>query len=60
MGCVQPKGFKVVQAKGDADVQIAKVPLTISSFKSITLLGEDIYLLVLLLCHVLVTHCNEL
>ena len=44
----QPKCFKVSQAKGDADVQIAKASLTISSFKSITLLGEDIDLLVLL------------
>jgi len=52
MECLQTKGSKVIQAKGDADVQIAKAPVTISSFKYITLLGEDIDLFVLILYHV--------
>ena len=60
MECLQTKGSKVIQAKGDADVQIAKAPVTISSFKSITLLGEDIDLFVLLLYHVWETNCTEL
>ncbi|KAI3379074.1 hypothetical protein SNEBB_002215 [Seison nebaliae] len=50
----------VIQAEGDADVEIAKAAATMSSFKSTTLVGEDTDLLVLLLHHASPSSCTEL
>ena len=44
-------GCRVIHARGDADVDIAKEAVTISSCSSNTLIREDTDLLVLLLCY---------
>jgi len=49
--CLKQKGCHVVQAEGDADVDIVKAAVTMSTFKSTTLIGEDTDLLILLLYH---------
>jgi len=48
---VQKEGCHVIHADGDADVDIVKAAITMSSYKSTTLIGEDTDLLVLLLYH---------
>ena len=48
-GRLENKGCHVVHAEGDEDVDIVKAAITMSSFQSTTLLGEDTDLLVLLL-----------
>ena len=50
----------VLQAKGDADVEIAKAAIKMSAFRTTTLIGEDTDLLVLLLHHVVVSKCSGL
>ena len=57
---LRQRGCEVIQAEGDADVDIAKAAVTMSAFKSTTLVGEDTDLIVLLLYHVVVTNCTEL
>lgn len=46
---LRQKGCHVIHAEGDADVDIVKAAITMSSYKSTTLIGEDTDLLVLLL-----------
>lgn len=46
---MQQKGCHTIQAEGDADLDIVKATVTMSYFKSTTLIGEDTDLLVLLL-----------
>ncbi len=46
---MRQKGCHVIHAEGDADVDIVKAAITMSSYKSTTLIGEDTDLLVLLL-----------
>ena len=48
---LQQKGCHVIYAEADADVDIVTAAVTMSSYKSTTLIGEDTYLLVLLLYH---------
>ena len=50
----------MVQAEADADVDIAKAAVTMSAYKSTTLIGEDTDLLMFLLYHVVVTNCSEI
>ena len=57
---MRKKGCDVIQAEGDADVEIAKTAISISAFKSTTLIGEDTDLLVLLLFHADVSKCTAL
>ena len=57
---MQQKGCDVIQAKGDADVDIAKAAINISALRPTTLIGEDTDLLVLLLFHADVSKCTEL
>ena len=45
---MQQKGCHIIHAEGDADVDIAKATVTMSSYSSTTLIGEDTDLLVLL------------
>ena len=45
------RGCAVIQAEGDADVEIVKAAVAMSSYKTTTLIGEDTDLLVLLLHH---------
>lgn len=49
--CLRQQECHVIQAEGDADVDIVKAAVTMSSMKSTTLIGEDTDLLVLLLYH---------
>ena len=49
--CLQEKGCHVIHADGEADVDIVSAAIKMASHKSRTLIGEDIYLLVLLLYH---------
>ena len=48
---MQQKGCDVIQAEGDADVDIAKAAINMSAMRPTTLIGEDTDLLVLLLFH---------
>ena len=50
----------MIQAEGDADVEIAKAAVTKSTFKSTTLVGEDTNLLPLLLYYAEASKCTEL
>ena len=50
--CMREKGFHVIQAEEDADVDIMKAAVSIASFKTTTLTGEDTDLLVLLLHYI--------
>ena len=45
---LQQKGSSVIYAEADTDVDIVTASVTMSSYKSTTLIGEDTYLLVLL------------
>ena len=49
-------GCEVIQADGDADVEIAKAAISMSAFKPTTLVGEDTDFLVLLLYHAVVSN----
>ena len=46
---MRERGCHVIQAEEDADVDIVKAALAMPSFKTTTLIGEDMDLLVLLL-----------
>ena len=46
---LQERGCCVIHAEADADVDIVKAAVTMSSYKSTTLVGEDTDLLILLL-----------
>ena len=48
---LQQKGCNIIHAEADADVDIVTAAVTMSSYKSTTLIGEDTDLLVLLLYH---------
>jgi hypothetical protein len=48
---LKQKGCHVIQAEGDADVDIVKAAVSMSGYKSTTLIGEDTDLLILLLYH---------
>jgi len=50
----------IIQAEGDADVEIAKAAINMPAFRPTTLIGEDTDLLVLLLYHAEVSRCNAL
>ena len=56
---LRQKGCHVIHAEGDADVDIVKAAITMSSCKSTTLIGEDTDLLVLLL-YLGVKDCKDL
>ena len=58
--CLQQKGCHVIQAEGDADVDIAKAAVSMSGYKSTTLIGEDTDLLILLLYHATLKDSHEL
>ena len=60
MNIMQQRGCTVLQAEGDADVEIVKTIVTMSAFKSTSLIGEDTYLLVLSLYHVQPTDCTTI
>ena len=60
MGRFRQRGCEVIQAEGDVDVEIAKVAVTKSTFKSTTLVGEDTDHLLLLLYYAEATNCTEL
>ena len=57
---MKQKGCDVMQAEGDADVEIAKAGISMSAFRPISLIGEDTDLLVLLLVHTDVSKCAAL
>ena len=58
---MQQNGCDVIQAEGDANVEIAKAAaITMSAFRPTTLIGEDTDLLVLSLYHAEVSKCNAL
>lgn len=54
------RGCHVIQAEGDADVDIVKAAVSMSSYKSTSLIGEDTDLLVLLLHHASTSDGNKL
>lgn len=56
---MRQKGCHVIQAEGDADVDIVKAAVSMSLYRSTTLIGEDTDLLVLLLYHA-TTDCKDL
>ena len=58
--CLQQKGCHVIQAEGDADVDIIKAAVSMSGYKSTTLIGEDTDLLILLLYHATLKDSHEL
>jgi len=58
--CLRHKGCHVIQAKADADADIVKAAISVSSYKSTTVIGEDTDLLILLLYHVKVEHSKDL
>ena len=54
------KGCDVIQAEGDADVEIAKAAISMTAFRPTSLIEEDTDLLVLLLFHTDVSKCTSL
>ena len=58
--CLKQKGCHVIQAEGDADVDIVKAAVSMSGYKSTTLIGEDTDLLILLLYHATLKDSHEL
>ncbi|KAG1681449.1 hypothetical protein GQR58_011839 [Nymphon striatum] len=54
------EGCEVIQAEGDADVEIAKAAVANAASRSTTLIGEDTDLLLLLLFYMVETNCIEL
>ena len=57
---MKQKGCDVIQAEGDADVEIAKAAISMSTFRPTSLIGKDTDLLVLLLFHTNVSKCTSL
>ena len=57
--CLRQIGCHVIHAEGDADVDIVKAAVEMSSYKSTTLVGKDTDLLVLLLHHA-ASDCKDL
>ena len=57
---MKQKGCDVIQAEGDADVEIAKAAIDMSAFRPISLIGEDTDFLVLWLFHTDVSKCTAL
>ena len=57
---LKQKGCDVIQAEGDADVEIAKAAINMSAFRPISLIGGDKDLLVLLLVRTDVSKCTAL
>ncbi|CAJ1064633.1 hypothetical protein SNEBB_002215, partial [Xyrichtys novacula] len=57
---MRQNGCNIIQAEGDADVEIAKAAISMSAFRPTTLIGEDPDLLVLLLYHADASKCVEL
>ena len=57
---MRQRDYDVLQAEGDADVEIAKAAINMSASRTTTLIGEDTDLLVLLLHHVVVSKCSGL
>lgn len=53
------RGCKVINAKGDADMDIVKAALHSAEHHSTTVVGEDTDILVLLLCHPLPSAAKE-
>ena len=49
--CLRQKGCDVIQAEGDADLEIEKTAVSMSMYKYTTLIGEDTNLLILILYH---------
>ena len=58
--CMQQKGYHVIHAEGDADVDIVKAAITASSYSSSTLIGKDTELLGLLLYYYEELDSNDL
>ena len=56
---MKDRGCHVIQSKGDADVEIVKAAVSISSNKSTSVIGEDTDLLVLLLHHAPTSNDNK-
>ena len=54
------KGCHIIQAEGDADLDIVKASGAMTSDNSTTLIGEDTDLLVLLLYHATMKDCRDL
>ena len=57
---MKDRGCHVIQSKGDADVEIVKAAVSMSSNKSTSVIGEDTDLLVLLLHHASTSNDNKL
>ena len=57
---MKDRGCHVIQSKGDADVEIVKAAVSMSSNKSTSVIGEDTDLLVLLLHHASTSDENKL
>ena len=57
---MKDRGCHVIQSEGDADVEIVKAAVSMSSNKSTSLIGEDADLLVLLLHHASTSDGNKL
>ena len=57
---LRQSGCEVIQAEGDANVEIAKVAVTKSPFQSTTLAGEDTDILLMLLYYTETTNCTAL
>ena len=55
---MRQSGCDVIQAEGDADVEIAKAAINISAFKPNTLVGEDTDFFVLLLYHAVLSNVS--
>jgi hypothetical protein len=58
--CLKQKGCHVIQAEGDADVDIVKATVSMSGYKSTTVIGEDTDFLILLLYHATLKDSHEL
>ena len=59
-GRLREKGCHTIQAEGDADLDIVKAAFAMSEHISVTLIGEDTDLLVLLLYHAPANDCKHL
>ena len=59
-GRLREKGCLTIQAEGDAELEMVKAAVAMSAYKSITLIGEDTDLLVLLLYHAAANDCKDL
>ena len=59
-GRLEEKGCHTIQAEGDAYLDIVKAAVTMSAYKSTTVIGEDSDLLVLLLYHAATNECEDI